>query len=265
MSGKQTVGGAVEAMVKGFGVKPWPGTVDTLKIGNPKWPLRGVVTTFMPTMGVLQKAARLGANLVVTHEPLWYDHRDETAWLRGDPVYAAKRRFLVRHRMAVFRTHDTWHARRPDGILEGQVAKLGWGRYRDAEGSNLFRFPRWTVRRIAGSAKTALGIPAIRLVGDPEMVPRTVAYSCGFGGGRNLIGFLRRPGIDAVVCGEDHEWESYEYVRDAALQGRRKALIVLGHEPSEEAGMQHLARWLDGRLRGVAAWHVPSGAPYKLL
>jgi len=259
------IGQAVAAIVKGFGVKPWPGTVDTLKIGSPSWPLRGVVTTFMPTVEVLEKAARLGANLVVTHEPLWYNHRDDTAWLRGDPVYAAKKRFLLRHRIAVFRTHDTWHARRPDGILEGQVAKLGWEAYRTKAGSRLFRFPRWTVRRIAESAKRALDVRAVRVVGDPGLVPRTVAYSCGFGGGSNIIRDLGRGDIEAVVAGEDHEWESYEYVRDAARQGRRRALIVLGHEPSEEAGMEYLARWLDGRLRGVAAWFVPAGAPYKLL
>jgi putative NIF3 family GTP cyclohydrolase 1 type 2 len=260
-----TIGRAIEGMLKGFGVKPWPGTVDTLKIGNPKWPLKGVVTTFMPTMEVLEKAARLGANLVVCHEPLWYNHPDDVKWLAGDPVYGAKKRFLVRRRIAVFRTHDTWHARRPDGILEGQVARLGWGPYLAGGEPRLLRFPGWTVRRIVESAKRALGIPVVRVVGDPGLVPRMAAFFCGFGGGRNIIGFLRHRAIEAVVCGEDHEWESYEYVRDAVRQGRRKALIVLGHAPSEEAGMERLARWLDGRLPGIAVWFVPAGAPYKLL
>jgi hypothetical protein len=33
-------------------------------------------------------------------------------------------------------------------------------------------------------------------------------------------------------------------VQDAAAEGRHKALILLGHEVSEEAGMDECARWL---------------------
>ncbi len=36
-----TIGQAIDAIVDGFGVKLMPGTVDTLKIGNPKWPHAG--------------------------------------------------------------------------------------------------------------------------------------------------------------------------------------------------------------------------------
>ena len=260
-----TIGEAILAMTKAVGVTPWKGTVDTLKCGRPNDPVRGIVTTFMPTYAVIQAAAKLGANLVVTHEPLWYNHLDDTKWLRGDPVYAKKKRLLDRHRIAVYRTHDTWHARKPDGILEGQMERLDWARFQRPAGSRFLAFPRWSVRRIVESAKRGLGIGAVRLVGDPGMVPRRVAYHCGWSGARAHIDDLKRPGVEAVVCGEGFEWESYEWVRDAARQGRRAALIVLGHEPSEEAGMEHLARWLDGRFPGVPVWFVAAGSSFKLL
>ena len=258
-----SIGKAVEEIVRSFGVKPRPGTVDTLKIGSPRAPLRGIVTTFMPTMEVLGKTVRRGANLVVAHEPLWYNHRDETARFKRDPVYRAKRRLLLRHRLAVFRTHDTWHDRNPDGILEGMVRKLAWGEYRNGPGSRYFRFPGWTVRRIALAARRALGTSAVRVVGDPALAPRVVAFSCGFGGAARNVAELNRPGVGAVVCGEDHEWETYEYARDASFLGRKKALIVLGHAASEEAGMEYLAELLDGRFPGVAVWFIPSGSPYR--
>ena len=69
----------------------------------------------------------------------------------------------------------------------------------------------------------------------------------------------------SVVCGEDHEWESYEWVRDAVRQGRRAALVVLGHEPSEEAGMEYLARLLEGTLPNIPVWFVPAGSSFRLL
>jgi len=260
-----TIGEAIRKMTKAMGVTPWKGTVDTLKCGRRGASLRGVVTTFMPTQEVLEKAARLGANLVVCHEPLRYTHLDKTRWLRGDPVYLAKKRFLDRHGIAVYRTHDTWHARRPDGILEGQLLALGWTRFQRPAGSRHLAFPRWSVRRIVESAKRRLGIRAVRVVGDPAMVPRRAVYHCGWSGARAHIDDLKRPGVEAVVCGEGFEWESYEWVRDAVQQGRRKALIVLGHEPSEEAGMEHLARWLRGILPGVPVRFISAGSSFRLL
>lgn len=44
-------------------------TVDQFKIGDPTRPLTGIVTTFIATCGVIEQAAALGANLIITHEP----------------------------------------------------------------------------------------------------------------------------------------------------------------------------------------------------
>ncbi|MDF2725587.1 MAG: hypothetical protein K0Q59_5264, partial [Paenibacillus sp.] len=43
--------------------------------------------------------------------------------------------------------------------------------------------------------------------------------------------------IDLLIVGETNEWETNEYVRDAADMGFAKALIITGHQKSEEAGM----------------------------
>ncbi len=44
--------------------------------------------------------------------------------------------------------------------------------------------------------------------------------------------------VEVLLVGEVPEWETVEYVRDASAQGRHKALILLGHEVSEEPGMK---------------------------
>jgi putative NIF3 family GTP cyclohydrolase 1 type 2 len=71
-----------------------------------------------------------------------------------------------------------------------------------------------------------------------------------------------RDDIDVVVCGETPEWETCEYVRDSAAAGRKKALIVLGHCDSEEAGMEYLAEWLRPLFPGVPVHFVPAGNPF---
>ena len=63
---------------------PWTEpTVDTIKAGDPETPVKGIALTMMATLDVLQRAAAAGQNLVITHEPTFYDHLDPTEGLVG--------------------------------------------------------------------------------------------------------------------------------------------------------------------------------------
>jgi hypothetical protein len=74
---------------------PWQSdTVDTFKAGNPDAPVSGIAVTMMATLDVLQRAAAAGDNLIVTHEPTFFDHLDVSDQLpekEADPVLVAKR------------------------------------------------------------------------------------------------------------------------------------------------------------------------------
>jgi hypothetical protein len=76
---------------------------------------------------------------------------------------------------------------------------------------------------------------------------------------------LRSEDLDVIVCGEVREWEITEYVRDAVAQGKRRALIVLGHANSEEAGMAWLVDWLRPRFPDVEVTHVGVGDPFHFV
>ena len=69
--------------------------------------------------------------------------------------------------------------------------------------------------------------------------------------------------LELLICGEVNEWELSEYVRDAQTYGHKLGLIIVGHEPTEEAGMAYLAEWLGAKLPNVPIAHVPSGYPLK--
>ena len=64
------------------------------------------------------------------------------------------------------------------------------------------------------------------------------------------------------MIGEAHEWETVEYVADAIAAGRKKALIVIGHIPSEQAGMEDFARWLEKLVPEVPVRFVPAADPF---
>lgn len=74
----------IERIQKNVGV-PWRSeTVDTFKIGNPDTVVKGIATSFSATLDVCQRAHAAGKNLIIVHEPTFYNHTDETANLIGE-------------------------------------------------------------------------------------------------------------------------------------------------------------------------------------
>jgi len=67
-----------------------------------------------------------------------------------------------------------------------------------------------------------------------------------------------------LLVGETREWETVEYAADAVSEGRKKALIVIGHIPSEQAGMEECTRWLKGFVKGVPVEFVAAKQPFWL-
>ncbi|HZP17820.1 MAG TPA: hypothetical protein VFB00_07640, partial [Terriglobales bacterium] len=105
-------------------------TVDTFKAGNPDIPVTGVAVTMMATMDVLQRASVRGLNLIITHEPTFYAHSDTPESIPvDDPVWAEKRSFIDKNGLVIWRFHDHWHMRKPDGIETGVVRALGWEKF----------------------------------------------------------------------------------------------------------------------------------------
>jgi putative NIF3 family GTP cyclohydrolase 1 type 2 len=241
---------------------PWQTrTVDTFKAGNPDTPVTGIAVTFSATVDVLRRAAASGKNLIITHEPTFYNHLDTTADLKGDPVFAEKQALIEKHGLVVWRFHDHWHRRRPDGILEGMAAALGWEKFR-TRNANVFAFPATTLGQLASAIRERLKIRTLRVIGNPEARIATAALLPGAGGARSQIGTLAREDVDVVLIGESSEWETPEYARDAAALGKRKGLVVLGHVPSEEAGMEYCARWLRGFVTEVPVEFIAAGEPF---
>lgn len=112
-----TAADAIRQIIAATGATPPPGTVDTIKAGDPNTVVTGIATTFLDTYQVLEKAVADGKNLIVTHEPTFYNHPDDMTVLGNDAVQAQKLAYIKEHHLVVWRFHDTWHLRHPDGIL----------------------------------------------------------------------------------------------------------------------------------------------------
>jgi putative NIF3 family GTP cyclohydrolase 1 type 2 len=260
-NGELTARQVIERIQKNVGV-PWRNqTVDTLKAGNPDAPVKGIATTVMATFDVLQRAARAGRNLVITHEPTFYNHEDDTKDFASDPVFTAKHAFIEKNNLVVWRFHDHWHARRPDGILTGMLEILGWEKYRNPD-SRVLVLPPATLGSLARDIQKQLKARTMRVVGDPAMPVSKVALNPGYANLQGATRTLARPEVDVLVVGEAREWEVVEYAQDAIAAGMKKALIVLGHAISEENGMNECARWLKTFVTEVPVEFVPAGEPF---
>jgi putative NIF3 family GTP cyclohydrolase 1 type 2 len=242
--------------------------VDNFKDGDPDTPVSGVAVTMMATMDVLQRAVAAGANLIITHEPTFYGHLDQLGTLEAehDAVTAAKRAFIAEHHLVIWRLHDHWHfpARNPDPVVVGVFRALGWDQYaRTAPDVPVVVLPETvTVAQLASRIRARLGIRTLRVVGDSTMRVTHAAFVPGFPGFDLQRHMLQREDVDVLVMGEAHEWETIEYAADAAAEGRHKAIIVLGHVPSEEAGSEELARWLTPLLPEVRVTHIVTPEPF---
>ena len=245
---------------------PWQqDTVDTFKAGDPDTRVTGIAVTMMATFDVLQRAAAAGQNLVITHEPTFYNHldrADEIPQKENDPVLAQKLAFIKEHNLVVWRFHDHWHARNPDGIEVGMIRALGWERFQDKQNPYLFTIPETTLEKLGAELKSQLQLHTMRVVGDRSMKLTRIALSPGAAGLQTEVRALEIPDVQLLITGESREWETVEYAADAVSEKRQKALIVLGHIPSEQAGMEECVRWLKPMVPEVAVEFVPAEQPF---
>lgn len=236
-------------------------TVDTYKSGNPDDEVTGVISCMFADMAVLQEAVNMNCNLIIAHEPIFYSHLDETEALSNDPVYMEKQAFIDQHKLIVWRFHDHWHRTQPDGIYVGMLKKLKWNDKTINDTQSLIKIEEQSLGELVSYLQNIFQTDGIRVVGDPSMKVSKVGLAVGAPGAARQIGLLNDD-VDVLIGGEVPEWETYQYVNDASLQKRKKAMILLGHINSEEAGMEYFAEWLLSLNPGVPVHFVANKIPY---
>lgn len=252
----------IDKIIAKTGVAQIPNTVDIIKEGDPQTPVQGIVTTMFGTMKVLRKAVEMNCNLIIVHEPLYYNHLDQTKQFQNDPVFLEKQKFIKDHNLVIWRFHDYIHSIEPDGILSGMVLKLGWKDYVLNNNLDQYIIPETTLEKLLQDLKKVFPKNAFYVIGDPDLKLSKVRLAPGAPGSNYHITLLEKEDVDVLIAGEVPQWETYEYMRDAVDQGRKKAIIFLGHINSEEAGMEYCADWLKGFIKDIPIHFVESGPSF---
>jgi putative NIF3 family GTP cyclohydrolase 1 type 2 len=240
-----------------------PGGRDGLKWGNPDAEVQAVGTTWMATMDVLQRAAQLGCNVIVTHEPTFYwddvgtqQPEYEIAAQGGTPT-DAKRRFLDQHGMAILRIHDLWDGYPEWGIAASLARLLNWGTRVSEPGQvPIFQVRPVPLGEVARYAKLRLRLRAVRVVGDLSQEVSKIALAVGAFGGLPVVQEALQLGADCLLGGECSEWQVVRFCQDINF-----GLVLLGHCESEEPGMAAMAAFLRAQLN-LPAHHIPAAPTF---
>ena len=254
-----TAGQVVDRIKERLGV-PWRGgATDTFKTGDADTRVTGIATTVMSTFEVIKKAAAARRNMVITHEPTFWTGNDDVRGFVNDSLYQTKLQFIRDNNMVVWRFHDHLHARQPDMTAVGLAEAIGWDRYVSRDEPRVYVLPPVRLRDVAKDVERRLRLPAIRVVGDPQLTVRRAALMQGTA---PFHAATVLPNVDLVIAGEQREWEGVEYAFDANTAGMHKGLILIGHWVSEDQGMRLCADWLKSFVSEVPVEWIPAGDPF---
>ncbi len=262
----------VEVILAVNGGRKFKKTCDQLMEGNWEHQVTGVVTTFMATVDVIRRTVDMGCNLIITHEPTYFTGLDQTDWLKSDPVYQRKKALINDNQISIWRYHDHMHHGNTDLIYTGLLKDLEWTNCLDTNFPlpHCYSIPSTSVGNLVNFLKKTLNMKVIQVVGDPGMKCSRIGILVG--GGSLGLGQEEMPAklmhgqqLDVMICGEITEWTLSAYVRDAAALGCNKAMIIVGHERSEEPGMKELANRLQPLLKEVPVNFIDAGEPFIYL
>ena len=260
-----TVGDIMDQMIAAVPGPRLTETVDTLKSGSRDKEVKGIVVTMFATVDVIRKTIAAGANFIIAHEPTFYNHPDETNWLKDDAVYQYKAKLLKDNDITVWRFHDYIHTIEPDPVTVAVNAQLGWTPYADKSLPNSLQIPTIPLKDLIQHLKSKLGIEKVRYIGDPAQLCSRILIMPGAAGKEKHIAGISKLHPDVLICGEISEWETAEYVRDARAEGDPIALIVLGHIASEDPGSTWVLNWLKAHYPQIPAKHIHPGNSLSFL
>jgi len=239
-------------------------TVDRVIVGDPEKEAARCAVTWIPSFNAIRTAVELGVDLLVCHEPTFWDHRDDRP--ENNPRSAEKLRYIEENDLVILRNHDCWD-RWPDiGIpwawgkfldFEGPPAEFGADGYQhrhDIEPVALDEF----ASRVAAKC-TEIGEPMVQVTGDGSQMVSKIGV--GTGCGCSIDAYLEMGCDCSIVCDDGScYWSVIQMSQDLG-----HAVVRVNHGTSEEPGMVTLTRYINENLDGIAAELIPHGSTFRLV
>lgn len=247
----------------------WETTADRFKAGDPAEKMRKIGVAWMGSLNAMKQAHEAGCNVLVVHEPIYYNHFDNHEPVEEDPGFLAKKAFLDSTGMIVYRCHDAWDYMPGIGVRDSWARQMGldiedtsaWSGNHNAR---VFDLPSpMKLSELAGQIRDILkpyGQNYLRLAGDPEKHISKLGLGTGMVHGIGVLRVFQENGADAIVATELMEWRDVHWALENGL-----SIIHLSHGVSESKGIENLAAYLQKLFPKIEVMYIPSGNnPYSL-
>ncbi len=256
-------------------------TRDKVLYGETDRECTGIVTTSYASVKVIEKAHELGANLIIAHEALLWNHGDHREWLEEsqNKTYLAKKKLMDDYGITVWRFHDYIHSGIPykdgyiDGIFYGLAKETGWDdaiiNNADISGAVYLECEPTTPRQVAKLIREKWNLTGLKCIGNMD-AQVTKIMVCGHvmegGDSNSLIRKVDKEDINLLLPLELIDFTLTEYVKDSAELGYNRAILAPGHFNLEEPGMKYMEKWIHDAIKAdIPASFVQAGDMYTFL
>ena len=235
---------------------------DTIKAGDPYVETSKVAVSMFATPEVVRRAKEWGAQLLIVHEPTYYNHMDEHS---EEKLECEKRKLIEDSGLTIWRFHDHPHYTTPDIIAAGQLRAFNLkGRIEYTDVFDLVRIhldEPLTPVELSRIIEKNCNIKHLKICGTRD--EKCTVVSCMFGTpGASVFKELQNEKCEILLTGEAQEWSLGEYARDASQLGYKKALIIMGHIGSERDGMIYTADLLKDMIPELDVKYFECGEVY---
>lgn len=245
--------------------------VDGIKVGDGKAELKGVGNTMFPTTSVIKKCIEKGINLLIAREPLTYS-LENGSYSKTDEgefhqISKNKIKMLEDAGITLYRLHDSVDLIEKNTSFAGFIKYLGlkgqakYGNHNPDNFSNdifIFDTPI-TAKELSKLIEGKINIGYAKISGNPYTEIKSLAFCYGIG--KNMANEIEKN--DAVITGELCEFFEAELTHEYALQGYKKALIILGHYGTEVLGVKLVAETLKENFKDIKIEYIECGNSYS--
>ncbi|MBI2194356.1 MAG: Nif3-like dinuclear metal center hexameric protein [Planctomycetes bacterium] len=222
------------------------GPRDGLKLGNPEADVFGVAVTWMATRQIVLDAAQQHLNVIISHEPFFFDPMDDFRSFEQDGAFIEKMQDLLENRLIAYRVHDLWLEFPRYGVLDSWAETLALPSPSAARpGLRLFQIPPQPLRDFALEVKKRMRLQRILVRGPADLPVRRIALAVG----PSLEIPLWREGLrlqaDCLITGEATEL-ALRFAEDSDL-----CVILTGHSHADAPGLRALAVRLQELLGSI--------------
>ncbi len=220
---------------------------EGFRFGDPEAEVRGVLVCWMCDPDAIEAAAKMGANVIVSHEALYFPYDIVDGGVLGSkqadflswPTNVQRVRMLAKHDMTVIRLHASVDRL---VIFDTFAEQLGLGKPVVDEGPylKLFEVAPISVTQLAANVKERLKLSGIRVAArDPNRIVRRVGSTWG---GMGLFVNVSYPNLllpfkpDVLIAGETDNY-GFRFVTELGID-----VIETSHEVSEHAGLEEFAK-----------------------